>query len=98
MKNQLFSPSVQNYSGLLKYNISLQFIIKTYSFPLLPVRWHHGFFFFSNKFNAFGKIPRWFNFFREVYVSRITFTAVRKCISPLWLPPDVHNIKPEQKK
>ena len=54
-------------------------------------------FFFSNKFNAFGKIPRWFNFLRDVYVSRIAFTAAREYISPLWLPPDVHNIKLEQK-
>lgn len=57
MKNQLFSPSVQNYSGLLKFNISLQFIIKTYSFPLLPVRWHHGFFFFPINSMHLEKYP-----------------------------------------
>lgn len=53
--------------------------------------------FFFNKFDAFGKIRRWFNFFREVYVSRIMFTAAIECISSLRLPPDVHNIKLEQK-
>jgi hypothetical protein len=50
-----------------------------------------------NKFNALGKIPRWFNFFGEVCESKIMFTAARKCIPSLWLPPDVHHIKLEQK-
>ena len=89
--------SVCEITRLLKLNIHLQFIIKTYFFPLLSNKMHLMGFFFSNKFNAFGKIPRWFNFFREVYVSRIAFTAAREYISPLWLPPDVHNIKLEQK-
>lgn len=75
----------------------MKFIIKTSSFALLSNKMHLMVVFFFNKFNAFGKIPRWFNFFREVYVSKITFTAARKCISLLWLPPDVHHIKLERK-
>jgi hypothetical protein len=53
--------------------------------------------FSPNKLNALGKVPRWFNFFEEAYVSKLTFTAARECISPLWLPPDVHHIKLERK-
>lgn len=43
---------------------------------LSPIRY-----IFPNKLNALGKVPRWFHFFEEGYVSKIMFTAAGKCIS-----------------